>query len=168
MVFGINDVYDYATDVQNPRKTVDGLEGTILDPSYHEPVIFAACLSTLAILLCSLFTVRLHNTLVVSTLLIFSWGYSAPPLRFKERPGLDSLSNGIIIDLCYLAGYAAGGGLLLNKGFLRLKGHVLGLCTAGVHALGAVVDIDADAAAGQRTFANVLGANAALGFAAST
>ena len=76
--------------------------------------------------------------LVVALLVFFSWQYSATPLRFKEKPAFDSLSNGVIVDLVYLAGYTAGGGRLDRKVF-ELKGHILGLCTAGVHALGAVV-----------------------------
>ena len=167
MVFGVNDVYDYATDIRNPRKVVDGLEGSILHPSYHGLIISSAICATLAIVGGSLMTTSIHNVLIISALLALSWGYSAPPLRFKELPGLDSLSNGIIVDLCYMAGYTAGGGRL-NSRIFTLKGHILGLCTAGVHALGAAVDVDADASVGQRTIATVFGVDSALGFAALT
>lgn len=166
MVFGVNDVYDHATDIRNPRKTADGLEGTVLDPSYHPHVLLSAWLATASILLSSLLVCRLPNTAITIALLVLCWEYSAPPLRFKERPLLDSLSNGAIIDLCYLIGYTAGGGALDSR-MLRLKGHILGLCTAAVHALGAVVDLDADAAVKQRTIATVFGARPALGLAAA-
>ena len=109
---------------------------------------------------------RPHNTIVIVALLVLSWQYSAPPPRFKERPLLDSISNGAIVDLAYLAGYTAGGGRL-DAQMLRLRGHVLGLCTTGVHALGAAVDVDADAAAGQRTIATVFGPRIAIAFGAA-
>ncbi|RPD60809.1 hypothetical protein L227DRAFT_610902 [Lentinus tigrinus ALCF2SS1-6] len=167
IVFGMNDVYDYETDIRNPRKTVDGLEGTILDPSYHVTVITSAWIATALILATSLSMVRRQNAVVVAMLLVLSWQYSAPPFRLKEQPILDSLSNGAIIDFVYLAGYTAGGGSL-DRRMLTLKGHILGLCTAGVHALGAVVDVDADAAVGQRTIATVFGPQIALVFGATS
>ncbi|KAI1781773.1 hypothetical protein LXA43DRAFT_613532 [Ganoderma leucocontextum] len=166
IVFGINDVYDYASDLRNPRKTVDGLEGTVLHPNQHAAIIASSSVATLLIAVASVFTARRHNVLVILVLLLLSWQYSAPPLRFKERPMFDSLSNGAIVDLAYLAGYTAGAGLLDSRA-MRIKGHILGLCTAGVHALGAVVDVDVDASVGQRTIATALGPRAAIAFAAS-
>ena len=164
VVFGINDVYDYASDLRNPRKTADGLEGTVLHPTQHTVVIVSSWVATFFITVVSVFTARHHNVLVILSLLLLSWQYSAPPLRFKERPLLDSLSNGAIVDLAYLAGYTAGDGLLDSR-VMWLKGHILGLCTAGVHALGAVVDVEADASVGQRTIATVLGPRVAAAFA---
>ncbi|EIW56689.1 uncharacterized protein TRAVEDRAFT_73151 [Trametes versicolor FP-101664 SS1] len=163
VVFGVNDVYDYDTDLLNPRKTADGLEGTVLSPAYHTPVLVSAALASLLIMYCSALTRTSQNLLTTLLLLALSWSYSTPPLRLKERPILDSLSNGLIVILAYLSGYTARGGRLLRP---PAKGLVLGLCTAGVHALGAAVDARADAAAGQRTIATVFGADGAVAFAA--
>ncbi len=165
VVFGINDVYDYTSDLRNPRKTADGLEGTVLHPTRHAVVIASSWGATILITVVSVSTACRHNVLVILALLLLSWQYSAPPLRFKERPLLDSLSNGVIVDLVYLAGYTSGAGLLDSRA-MWLKGHILGLCTAGVHALGAVVDAGVDASAGQRTIATALGPRAATAFAA--
>ncbi|KAI0351668.1 hypothetical protein OH77DRAFT_1487130, partial [Trametes cingulata] len=162
VVFGVNDVYDYFTDVHNPRKVADGLEGTVLPPTYHSPVILSACLASLCILVCSSFTGRTQNFVVTLPLLVLAWQYSAPPFRLKERPVFDSLSNGAIVVLAYLSGYTALGGSLRH---IPPKGLVLGLCTAGVHALGAAVDAEADAAAGQHTIATALGQRGAVLFA---
>ncbi|KAH9916283.1 uncharacterized protein BXZ73DRAFT_53857 [Epithele typhae] len=163
VVFGVNDVYDYPSDARNPRKLADALEGTVLLPEFHPAVTTAAWIATAFISATSLLSARRANISVVTVLLALAWQYSAPPLRFKERPVLDSLSNGAIVDLAYLAGYTAGGGAL-DARMLRLRGHVLGLCTAGVHALGAAVDVAADAAVGQRTIATVYGPRAAAAF----
>ncbi|KAH9856287.1 hypothetical protein C2E23DRAFT_722528 [Lenzites betulinus] len=160
VVFGVNDVYDYATDLRNPRKLADGLEGTVLPPAQHTPVLIAAALATLLILFFARPLRPPQNALVTAALLALAWGYSAPPLRFKERPGLDSLSNGAIVVLAYLAGYTACGGALRRP---PAKGLALGLCAAGVHALGAAVDAEVDAAAGQRTIATAYGVRGAVG-----
>ena len=167
VVFGVNDVYDYPSDRRNPRKLADALEGTVLPPEHHAAVLYAAWAATVTIVSVSGLLFLRHNFAVVVALLLLSWQYSAPPLRFKERPILDSLSNGAIVDLTYLAGYTAGGGLL-DERVLRVRGHVLALCTAGVHALGAAVDADVDAAAGQRTIATVFGGRAAVVFAGAS
>ncbi|KAI8972598.1 hypothetical protein BD414DRAFT_469295 [Trametes punicea] len=161
VVFGVNDVYDYATDLNNPRKQANDLEGTVLSPTYHTPVLLSAPLATLLVVLCSASTRCVQNILTTLALLFFSWEYSAPPLRFKERPVLDSLSNGAIVILAYLSGFTARGGHLRQ---VPTKGLLLGLCTAGVHALGAAVDAEADAVAGQRTIATALGRSGAVAF----
>ncbi|KAI0668895.1 hypothetical protein C8Q78DRAFT_1070961 [Trametes maxima] len=163
VVFGVNDVYDYDTDVHNPRKGAHSLEGTVLSPSHHAHVLLAASLATILILSASVATFSLSNLLVSSSLVFLSWTYSAPPLRVKERPILDSLSNGAIVILAYLSGYTACGGPLRR---VPAGGLVLGLCTAGVHALGAAVDAEVDAAAGQRTIATALGPLGAIAFGA--
>ena len=166
MVFGVNDVYDYASDMRNPRKVADALEGTVLAPALHDIVMLSAWVATAFILAASIMIARPSNTIVVVALLTLSWQYSAPPFRFKERPVLDSFSNGAIVDLAYLTGYTAGGGRL-DCEMLRLRGHVLALCTTAAHALGAAVDVEADAAAGQRTIATALGPRLAIAFGAA-
>ncbi|KAI0772477.1 hypothetical protein BD413DRAFT_612620 [Trametes elegans] len=164
ILFGVNDVYDYDTDLRNPRKTADGLEGIVLSPSLHAPVLLSAWIATLCILLCFGLEKNAQHLVVSLFLLLLSWGYSTPPLRFKECPVLDSLSNGTIVLLTYLSGYIARGGSVYNA---PTKGLVLGLCAAGVHALGAAMDAEADAAAGQRTIATALGPRGAVAFAAA-
>ena len=144
---------------------VDRLEGTVLLPAQHAAVIASSWAATALVIAVAMFTAHYHNVLIILALLFLSWQYSAPPLRSKERPLLDSLSNGAIVDLAYLAGYTAGAGVLDMRA-IRLKGHVLGLCTAGVHALGAIVDADADASVGQRTIATAFGPRVATSFAA--
>ena len=166
VVFGVNDVYDHASDLRNPRKVADALKGTVLDPALHDIVTLSAWIATSIVMAASLLVSRPPNTVVVGALLTLSWQYSAPPFRFKERPVLDSFSNGAIVDLAYLSGYTAGGGKL-EQDMLRLRGHVLALCTTAAHALGAAVDVDADAAAGQSTIATALGPRLAIAFGAA-
>jgi len=170
VVFGVNDVYDYDSDLRNPRKTSGSLEGGVLEPLHHSLVIRAAIWSSAFILLCSLLplisipsvtpTLRVDQSFLLTTLLLtLSWGYSAPPVRLKERPVLDSLSNGAIVWLCWAIGYVAAGKPLFSFAASEGagKGWLLAFCTSGVHALGAAADLEADIAAGQRTIATLLG-----------
>jgi len=162
-VFGVNDVYDYASDLQNPRKIADGLEGTVLHPVYHKDVLRVACASSAFIVASALVTGSASNACATILLVLLGWQYSSPPLRLKEVPVLDSLSNGAIVFLAWFAGFSFAGRSIAEA---PAKGYMLSLCTAGVHALGAVMDVEADIAARQRTIAVVLGKRPAAMFAA--
>jgi 4-hydroxybenzoate polyprenyltransferase len=160
--FGVNDVYDYETDRRNPRKLADGLEGSVLDPVHHNDVLIAAGLSTIIILLSALATQCHENILAAVLLVIIAWQYSAPPLRLKEIPVVDSLSNGCITFLIWFFGFSFSGSSISQ---VPLKAIVNNLCVAGGHALAAVTDFEADAAAGLRTIATSLGKRPAAIFA---
>jgi len=172
-VFGVNDVFDHASDLRNPRKS--GLEGGVLDPVHHEAVLRTAIMSSLFIVTCAMITHSHHCILASTVLVLLGWQYSAPPLRLKEVPLLDSATNGAIIFLAYFSGFGfgaspAGGGTVVKSVGLRdvpSKGYVLALCAAGVHALGAVADVEADIAAGQMTLAVALAKRPAALFAAT-
>ncbi|KAF8586389.1 hypothetical protein K439DRAFT_1631823 [Ramaria rubella] len=93
IIFEINDVYDYDSDIKNPRQIASRLEGGILSPVYHSSVRRAAYFSTVLVLLTSLSTLRYQNAVATSFLVLLGWQYSAPPLRLKEIPIVDSFSN---------------------------------------------------------------------------
>ncbi|CAE7179302.1 unnamed protein product, partial [Rhizoctonia solani] len=176
-VFGINDVYDYETDIRNPRKSATSLEGTILPPAHHDFVYRAAITASIMTIATSMLPSTFASTassssgtfqayapvLTTTALVALGWLYSAPPARFKEVPIIDSLSNGLIVFLSWFLGYASCRALAGDRGLgwnisdIPSKGYVLGLVTSSVHALGAAADIDADLAAGQRTVGTVLG-----------
>lgn len=182
VVFGVNDVYDYASDLQNPRKQGQSLEGGILNPSEHELVLSAARAASALIILSSFLGPESFNSgtraislrgfqqpLITMLILILGWQYSAPPFRLKERPILDSLSNGTLVWLCWALGYTSSGSALFGLGAEEgsNKGWLLALCTTGVHALGAAADVQADVAADQRTIATVFGERVAAGFSSA-
>ncbi|KAH8108869.1 prenyltransferase [Phellopilus nigrolimitatus] len=180
IVFGVNDVYDYTSDVHNPRKHEQSLEGGILSPIHHSLVLSAARVSTALISLSFIVPLfasplkrssfyNLQGPMCSSIILFLSWQYSSPPLRLKELPILDSISNGMIVWLAWALGYVASGSPLFGVGANESanKGWLLAFCTAGVHALGAAADVEADIAAGQRTIATMLGKRLAAGFSAA-
>ena len=67
---------------------------------------------------------------------------------------MDSISNGLIIFLAYCVGFTFTG---KSPAQTPGSGRMLALVTTGIHALGAIVDIEADTAAGQTTIATFLG-----------
>ena len=141
------------------------MEGGILEPKYHTFVLSSAQYASYLVLTSStLKDILSHrsnyqNTLLTIMLLFFSWQYSSPPFRFKELPVLDSISNVVIVWVCWALGYISNGrNLFLGKeNASASKGWLLAFCTIGIHALGAAADIEADTIAGQRTIATVLG-----------
>jgi 4-hydroxybenzoate polyprenyltransferase len=83
---------------------------------------------------------------------LLSIEYSAPPLRFKTTPFLDSVSNGLYV----LPGVIA---FTAIEGSYPPLAAVAGgwLWTMGMHTFSAIPDIEPDRAAGIRTTATVLG-----------
>lgn len=159
VVFGVNDVYDYETDVLNSRKYQGSTEGEALLPKHHKVVQTAGLASSLSILL-SAVLVGNHQTIQSTTLLLlFGWQYSAPPLRLKEVPLLDSASNGLIVLLCIIVGFTLTGS---KVSALPGKDYALAGICAGIHAVGAAADYRCDLAADQRTIATFFGKRAAI------
>ena len=164
VVFGVNDIYDYESDRRNPRKIANNLEGGVLDPAHNSDVLNAAYFSTIFIISSALVNHRRDNILATILLVLLGWQYSSPPLRLKEVPVLDSLSNGGIVFLTWFCGFSFSG---LSISDVPSSAIMLTLCTVGTHALAAVVDSEVDFAAGQTTIATAFGNKAAAVFAAS-
>jgi 4-hydroxybenzoate polyprenyltransferase len=177
----VNDVYDYDSDVQNCRKKKQHYwtEGGILHPVHHSFVLDAARVSTGLILLLGLFAslpsspsppspLSLSVFICTASLLVLSWNYSAPPVRLKERPILDSLSNGVTCWLLWACGYTSTGRPLLGSqaGKTASNGHLIVFYASAIHSLGALLDIKPDNAAKHRTIATVLGRRGVATFSA--
>ncbi len=91
LIYGTNDVFDQETDAQNPRKGT--LEGARIQPEEVRPIWLAVLLANLPFLAYFLLFLPLSATLWMLLYASLFLGYSVPPLRFKARPYLDSLSN---------------------------------------------------------------------------
>ncbi|MBO1902507.1 prenyltransferase [Leucobacter weissii] len=153
-MYGINDVYDYESDRNNPRK--GGVEGALLEPRLHRPLLLLIAAGNLPVLLvlCAAGGPAAWAAIAVSTFAVIA--YSAQPLRFKEIPVLDSLTSSVhfvspaVVGLA-LAGAEASPALVLSLLAFLLWG-------AAAHAFGAVQDIGPDRAAGISSVATALGA----------
>jgi 4-hydroxybenzoate polyprenyltransferase len=149
LIYGVNDIYDQDTDAANPRK--GSLEGARIRQSEVRLIAWAVAVVNIPFLVCFLLTLPpVANAAILLYAGVFVF-YSAPPLRFKARPFLDSLSN---------AAYALP--LVIVPAALEVTPvwpAAIGLMAWSVakHAFDAVQDIVEDREAGITTTAVRLG-----------
>ncbi|WP_157156670.1 prenyltransferase [Diaminobutyricimonas sp. LJ205] len=161
LMYGINDVFDYASDVANPRK--GGLEGALLPPSVHRPTLIAAVSLALPFLGYLLIVGSPASWLVLAVSLFAVVAYSAPGLRFKERPFLDSLNSSTHFVSPAVYGLTLAGATLTPELLVVLTAFFLwGVAS---HAFGAVQDIVPDREARIGSIATALGARFTVRFA---
>ncbi len=168
LMYGINDVFDYESDLRNPRK--GGSEGALADPATaratHRRILWACAVTNVPFLvgLLALGDAWAAVTLLVVVFLVVA--YSAPVLRFKERPFLDSFTSAMHFagPLLY-ALVLVDADLAARSVWPVLAGFVLwGMAS---HAFGAVQDVRADREAGIGSLATLFGARAPLRAAAA-
>ncbi|WP_217181926.1 prenyltransferase [Streptomyces sp. AC495_CC817] len=159
-MYGINDVFDYASDLANPRK--GGIEGALLRPRIHRATIWAA-IALNAPFLVWLYAVGDPASWIALTVSLFAVvAYSAPGLRFKERPFLDSATSSVhfvspaIVGLALAHAEPSLGTVLVLLAFF--------LWGMAAHAFGAVQDIGPDREGGIASIATVIGARATVRF----
>ncbi|MBD5785262.1 prenyltransferase [Cellulosimicrobium terreum] len=169
LMYGVNDVFDYESDLRNPRK--GGIEGALADPATaratHRRILWACVLTNvpLVVWLLALGDAWAAVTLLVVVFLVVA--YSAPGLRFKERPFVDSATSAMhFVGPLLYALVLADADLAARAVWPVLVGFVLwGMAS---HAFGAVQDVRADREAGIGSVATVVGAHATvLGAAAA-
>ncbi|MBI5227193.1 UbiA family prenyltransferase [Candidatus Micrarchaeota archaeon] len=161
--YGINDIYDSETDKTNTRKK-NPLWGQLLEQKDISWVRTLAIVFAAVILLVAISSQNITHILATLILLVFVYVYSAPPIRLKSRPLLDSLSNSIYALGPFAIGYSLSGGF----GFLRPDFVLFALAFSGIHALGTIADMIEDKKAKITTFALALGPRIAAVFAALT
>jgi 4-hydroxybenzoate polyprenyltransferase len=162
-MYGINDVFDYESDLRNPRK--GGVEGAVLDRSLHRITLWAVVVTNVPFLV-FLAVVGSPGSWVVLAVSVFAViAYSAPGLRFKERPFLDSLTSSTHFVSPAVYGLALAGAVFTPGLFAVLGAFFLwGIAS---HAFGAVQDIVADREGGIGSIATVIGGRATVRFAFS-
>lgn len=155
-LYGINDVFDADIDEENPKK--DERE-TRYRGDRTVPVAVAVCaLLGLGFLLV---TPPAAWPWLLG-FLVLGAEYSAPPLRFKTTPILDSVSNGLYVLPGAMA-YATLSGS--QPPFLAVLGGWL--WAMGMHTFSAIPDIEPDRRAGIRTTATILGESRTLAYCAA-
>lgn len=160
-MYGINDVFDYESDLLNARK--GGIEGAVLDRSHHRLILISAVVSVVPFVAVLLTQGGLLANLVLAVSLFAVVAYSAPGLRFKERPFLDSITSSI--HFVSPAVYAL---VLVEAPFTPALWAFLAaffLWGMGSHAFGAVQDILPDREGGLASIGTVLGTRATVMFA---
>ncbi len=160
LIFGNNNVWDYESDRQNPRKN-RGLLGDVLDKKHHAFVNRLSFASAILLLASSLLTLNLQNLFLMACIVFLSYFYSAEPIRLKTKPPLDSLSNGLGFLLLFLIGYSYGSSIFT----VPLKWVAYSFCICGFHSFSTALDYGPDKKAGHNTFAVRFGKRAAVAFA---
>ena len=150
LIYGTNDVFDQETDAKNPRKGT--LEGARIQPGEVRLIWWAILLTNLPFLIYFLLFLPFSATLWMLLYAGLFVGYSAPPLRFKARPYLDSLSNvTYALPLVFVP-------LALSAPVVWPAALGLMAWSAAKHTFDAVQDIVEDRRAGIETTAVRLGA----------
>jgi len=153
-MYGINDVFDYASDAVNPRK--GGSEGALLPPRTHRGVLIAAIVACLPFVAALVVLGSPASWLVLAVSLVAVAAYSVPHLRFKEVPVLDSVTSSTHFTSPAVYGLVAAGATWNAHAVIALVAFFLwGMAS---HAFGAVQDVVPDRAGGIRSIATALGA----------
>lgn len=152
LMYGINDVFDYESDILNPRK--GGIEGMREEKSLHPTIIKASILLNLPFVIFLLTQSDAKAKLWFIFLIFMVLAYSFAKLRFKEVPILDSATSSthFVGPLIYA--------LLLTGWQTNYLPYVLAFFLWGMasHALGAVQDIIPDRKGKISSIATKLGA----------
>lgn len=153
-IYGINDIFDYETDKLNPKKQE---YEELVTPATHKKLFGIIALTNIPFIIFSFF-ISSSAFVWLLIFLFFAGFYSAPPIRAKAKPFLDSF---------FSASHYIATGIF---GFLLIGGEniqwlivIAGLAWAiAMHAYSAVPDIEADAQAGLHTIATFLGTKITL------
>ena len=157
-MYGINDVFDYESDLRNPRK--GGVEGAVLDRSMHRPTLIAVAVTNIPFVVYLVAVGSPLSWLVLAISLFAVVAYSAKGLRFKEIPFVDSLTSST-----HFVSPAVYGLVLAGATFTPQLVALLGaffLWGVASHAFGAVQDVIADREGGLASVATVIGARATV------
>jgi len=154
LMYGINDVFDYESDVRNPRK--GGVEGALLPPEMHRTMLVWSAVVPVPFLVALVAWGSVQATGVLALSLFFVVAYSAKGLRFKEIPFLDSLTSSAHFVMPAIYAWVVTG-----ESWSWLTVALLasfGLWGMASHAFGAVQDVVADREAGVGSIATAISA----------
>lgn len=152
LIYVVNDVFDYESDLRNPRK--NSIEGGLLPPETHKPMLLATLVINLPLLAYLLINGNQTLNIALALIIFGAISYSVPPLRFKEKPFLDSINSSFhfVSPLVFA--------LILNGWNSEYLIYVAIFFAWGLasHAFGAVQDIIPDREAKISSIATFLGA----------
>lgn len=153
MVYVVNDVFDYESDLRNPRK--GGVEGALLPKELHRFMLWAVLACNLPFLAFIYSRVSLYGALLLVAIVFDALAYSVPYLRYKERPVIDSMSSSFhfVSPLLFALSLASWRPQYL---VFILAFFFWGMAS---HAFGAVQDIIPDRAAKISSIATRFGAS---------
>ncbi|WP_306231669.1 prenyltransferase [Agrococcus beijingensis] len=157
-MYGINDVFDYASDAQNPRK--GGMEGALLPPSSHRATLAWSIGLAVPFVVALVLIGGPASWIVLGVSLFAVAAYSVAGLRFKEVPVLDSITSSThFVSPAVYGLVLAGADWSPQLVALLVAFFCWGMAS---HAFGAVQDVIPDRQGGIHSIATVLGARATV------
>lgn len=148
LIYGINDIFDWETDRLNPKKAEYEM---LVRPESHRRLATWIAFLNLPFLVAAFFLAP-HALPSLSGFVVFSVFYSAPPIRAKAIPIVDSAFNVLYV---FPGAFAYQ---MITGSFPPLIVFVAAwLWTMAMHAYSAIPDIEADREAGVDTIATLLG-----------
>lgn len=148
LIYGVNDIFDYETDRINEKK-LD--YETLVSPDKAGKLALIILLTNLPFIVFSYFFSP-RASLALLGFYFFSVFYSAPPIRAKTKPLLDSMFNILYLFPAVFAYKMLSGEYPPLQVFIAA-----GFWTMAMHAYSAIPDIEADKTAGIATIATSLG-----------
>lgn len=160
MMYGVNDIYDYDSDIKNPRKIAAGIEGSVMNKAKHPALWWWIVVANIPPTVYLLWQGSLQANLWLIFMIFMVFAYSQKGLRFKEIPFVDSATSAFHYTSPFIyGGLLAGGDRLYWPAFV-----VYFIWVMANHAFGAIQDITPDRQAGISSVATVLGASRTIVF----
>lgn len=154
LMYGVNDIYDYESDIKNPRKIAAGIEGSVMSKKKHPSLWFWMLCINIPLLVYLYLQGTTTANLWLTLMIFMVFAYSQKGLRWKEIPLLDSFTSSFHYTSPFIyGGLLAGAGELYIPAFITYFIWVM-----GNHAFGAIQDITPDRQAGISSIATKLGA----------
>lgn len=160
-MYGINDVFDYESDLRNPRK--GGLEGAVLHRRLHRITLWSVLITNVPFLVYLVMVGSPLSWAVLGISMFAVVAYSMKGLRFKEIPFVDSVTSSTHFVSPAVYGLVLAGAVFTPALWLILIAYFLWAMAS--HAFGAIQDISADREGGLASVATVIGARATAWFA---
>jgi 4-hydroxybenzoate polyprenyltransferase/GT2 family glycosyltransferase len=155
LLYGVNDLYDYDSDVRNPRKG-GAVEGGIVPRGRARAMWGFVALTNLPPLAIAAAAGSAIGAAALGLTVLVALAYSVPPVRTKVVPGLDSVTSSLHFVLPAVCGGLLGGAALGELPWRFLAAFFFwGMAS---HALGAIQDVTYDRQAGIGSIAVALGA----------
>jgi 4-hydroxybenzoate polyprenyltransferase len=147
-MYGVNDIFDYETDIRNPRKT------DVMPKTKHKSMWAWILLTNIPFWAYFFLNGSCTANSFLLVIIFMAFAYSIKYLRFKEIPLLDSLTSSFHYTSPFLFGILfAGGSNLWLPAFISFY-----IWAVANHAFGAIQDITPDREAGIGSVATAFGA----------
>jgi 4-hydroxybenzoate polyprenyltransferase len=152
LMYGINDVYDYESDIRNPRK--NSIEGAVEAKQFHPTILWASAITAVPFSIAIILLSPIQAAAIFAGVIFFVVAYSLKGLRFKEIAFLDSVTSSIHFVGPMIFAIAVTGFHPAAWPF-ALALFLWGIAS---HAFGAVQDVIPDREGKLQSIATIIGA----------